>query len=283
MAKLTGKVAIVTGASRGIGKAIAELFASEGAKVVCSARTLKEGEHPLLEGSLETTVAGIKKAGGVAEAVTCDVSSEADCEKLVAETHKLYGPVDVLVNNAALTYFIPVKDFPPKRWMRSFAVNLHGPFMLSHLVLQDMVPRKSGSIVNISSGAAIGPGRGPYKSETVFRGGVCYGAEKAALERFTQGLAEEVYDDGISVTCVSPSQIVPTPGTVHHHLVTGPDDATGEPVEWMAQAALILASEPIDKVTGLVTYSQTLLKQYGVKVNGLGIGFERKGSGYSLI
>jgi citronellol/citronellal dehydrogenase len=283
MAKLTGKVAIVTGASRGIGKAIAELFASEGAKVVCSARTLKEGEHPLLEGSLETTVAGIKKAGGVAEAVTCDVSSEADCEKLVAETHKLYGPVDVLVNNAALTYFIPVKDFPPKRWMRSFAVNLHGPFMLSHLVLQDMVPRKSGSIVNISSGAAIGPGRGPYKNETVFRSGVCYGAEKAALERFTQGLAEEVYDDGISVTCVSPSQIVATPGTVHHHLVTGPDDATGEPVEWMAQAALILASEPIDKVTGLVTYSQTLLKQYGVKVNGLGIGFERKGSGYSLI
>jgi citronellol/citronellal dehydrogenase len=283
MAKLTGKVAIVTGASRGIGKAIAELFASEGAKVVCSARTLKEGEHPLLEGSLETTVAGIKKAGGVAEAVTCDVSSEADCEKLVAETHKLYGPVDVLVNNAALTYFIPVKDFPPKRWMRSFAVNLHGPFMLSHLVLQDMVPRKSGSIVNISSGAAIGPGRGPYKNETVFRGGVCYGAEKAALERFTQGLAEEVYDDGISVTCVSPSQIVATPGTVHHHLVTGPDDANGEPVEWMAQSALILASEPIDKVTGLVTYSQTLLKQYGVKVNGLGIGFERKGSGYSLI
>jgi citronellol/citronellal dehydrogenase len=282
MAKLKGKVAIVSGASRGIGKAIADLFAKEGAKVVCSARTLKEGEHPL-EGSLETTVAGIKQAGGEAEAVTCDVSSEADCEKLVEETHKLYGPVDVLVNNAALTYFIPVKDFPPKRWMRSFAVNLHGPFMLSHLVLQDMIPRKSGSIVNISSGAAIGPGRGPYKSATVFRGGVCYGAEKAALERFTQGLAEEVYDDNISVTCVSPSQVVATPGTVHHHLVTGPDDPTGEPVEWMAQSALILATEPLDKVTGLVTYSQPLLKQFGVIDKGVGIGFDRKGSGYSLI
>src|SRR5258707_569289 len=98
--------------------------------------------------------------------------------------------------------------------MRSFAVNIHGPFMLSHMVLKDMVPRKSGSIVNISSGAAIGPGRGPYKTATVFRGGVCYGAEKAALERFTQGLAEEVYDDGISVTCVSPSQVVATPGAV---------------------------------------------------------------------
>ncbi len=282
MGKLQGKVAIVTGASRGIGKAIADLFAKEGAKVVCSARTLKEGEHPL-EGSLETTVNAIKAAGGIASAVTCDVSSEADCERLVAETHKLYGPVDVLVNNAALTYFIEVKDYPPKRWMRSFAVNVHGPYMMSHLVLKDMIPRKSGSIVNISSGAAIGPGRGPYKNATVFRGGVCYGAEKAALERFTQGLAEEVYDAGISVTCVSPSQVVATPGTVHHHLVKGPDDPSGEPVEWMAQATLLLATEPIDKVTGLVTYSQPLLKQYGLIEKGQGIGFERQGSGYSLI
>ncbi|HUO05291.1 MAG TPA: SDR family NAD(P)-dependent oxidoreductase [Candidatus Binataceae bacterium] len=282
MGKLQGKVAIVTGASRGIGKAIAELFAVEGAKVVCSARTLKEGEHPL-EGSLETTVAGIRKAGGEATAVTCDVSSEEDCEKLVAEAKKLYGPCDVLVNNAALTYFVPVKDYQPKKWMRSFAVNLHGPFMLSRLVLQDMIPRKSGAIVNISSGAAIGPGRGPYKSATIFRGGVCYGAEKAALERFTQGLAEEVYEHGISVTCVSPSQVVATPGTVHHHLVKGPDDPMGEPVSYMAKSALLLATEPIDKVTGLVTYSQPLLKQYGLIDKGVGIGFNRTGSGYSLI
>jgi citronellol/citronellal dehydrogenase len=282
MGKLQDKVAIVTGASRGIGKAIAELFAKEGARVICSARTLKEGEHPL-EGSLETTVANIRKAGHEATAITCDVSSEADCEKLVAETHKIYGPVDVLVNNAALTYFIEVKDFPPKRWMRSFAVNVHGPYMMSHLVLKDMIPRKSGSIVNISSGAAIGPGRGPYKRATVFRGGVCYGAEKAALERFTQGLAEEVYDHGISVTCVSPSLVVATPGTVHHHLVKGSDDPSGEPIDWMAQSALLLATEPLDKVTGLVTYSQPLLKQYGLIDKGTGIGFEIKGSGYSQI
>ncbi|MGH7815035.1 MAG: SDR family NAD(P)-dependent oxidoreductase [Candidatus Binataceae bacterium] len=282
MGKLTGKVAIVTGASRGIGKAIAELFAAEGAKVVCSARTIKEGEHPL-EGSLETTVAEITKAGGTAAAAACDVSSEENCERLVAETKRLFGPCDVLVNNAALTYFIPVKDFPPKKWMRSFAVNLHGPFMLSHLVLPDMIARHSGAIVNISSGAAIGPGRGPYKAATIFRGGVCYGAEKAALERFTQGLAEEVYEYGISVTCASPSQVVPTPGTVHHRLVRGMNDPAGEPPSYMAQAALILASEPIDKVTGLVTYSQPLLKQYGLIEKGAGIGFDRKGSGYSMI
>jgi citronellol/citronellal dehydrogenase len=280
MGKLEGKVAIVTGASRGIGKAIADLFASEGARVVCSARTLHEGDHPL-EGSLETTVATIKKAGGQASAVTCDVSSEEDCEKLVAETHRLYGPVDVLVNNAALTYFIPVKDFQPKRWMRSFQVNVHGPFMLSRLVLQDMIPRKSGSIVNISSGAAIGPGRGPYEGKELHIGSVCYGAEKAALERMTQGLASEVYGDNISVTCLSPSEVVATPGTVYHHLVTGPQD--GEPLEYMARSTLILATEPVKKITGRVTYSQELMKEYGLLKEGRGIGFDRKGSGYSLI
>ena len=163
MNKLKGKVAIVTGASRGIGQAIAELYAKEGAKIVCSARTLHEGDHKLLTGSLESTVAGIRKAGGEATGVTCDVSSEEDCEKLVAETKRIYGPCDILVNNAALTYFIPVKDYPPKRWKKSFDINLHAVFILSHLVIQDMIARKSGAIVNISSGAAIGPGRGPYK------------------------------------------------------------------------------------------------------------------------
>src|SRR5581483_7331979 len=280
MGKLDGKVVIVTGASRGIGKAIAELFAAEGGKVVCTARTLKEGDHPL-EGSLETTVAEIKMAGHQAAAVTCDVSSEADCEKLFAETKRIFGPCDVLVNNAALTYFIPVKDFPPKRWMKSFQVNVHAPFMLSRLVLQDMIPRKSGAIVNISSGAAIGPGRGPYKTDEIMMGAVCYGAEKAALERMTQGLAAEVYSDGISVTCVSPSEVVVTPGTIYHHLVQTPND--GEPPEYMARAALLLATEPLNRITGRVTYSQEILKEYGLIEKGRGIGFDRKGSGYSQI
>ena len=280
MGKLDGKVVIVTGASRGIGKAIAELFAQEGGKIICSARTLKEGAHPL-EGSLETTVAGIKQAGNEATAVTCDVSSEDECEKLIAETKKIYGPCDVLVNNAALTYFIPVKDFPTKRWMRSFQVNLHAPFMLSRLVLQDMIARKRGAILNISSGAAIGPGRGPYKKEEVRMGHVCYGAEKAAMERMTQGLASEVFEDNISVTCLSPSEVVATPGTVYHHLVETPQD--GEPIEYMARAALLLVTESVNKITGRVTYSQELLKEYGMIEKGTGIGFDRKGSGYSQI
>ena len=281
MRKLDGKVVVVTGASRGIGAEIARLFAAEGGRVLCAARTLREGDHQLA-GSLETTVAAIREAGGEARAITVNIADPAECEKLVRAAEESYGPVDVLVNNAALTYYLPVKDFPLNKWLRSWAVNFHAPFVLSQLALAAMIPRRSGAIVNISSGAAIGPGRGPYRDPSAgARGGTCYGAEKAALERFTQGLAAEVYQYGISVTCVSPSQIVPTPGTVYHRLVKSIDDPRGEPPELMAKAALLLATEPLDRVTGRVTYSQQILKEFGWIEGARGRGVETRGSGYA--
>ncbi len=284
MGKLDGRVAIITGASRGIGAEIALQFAAEGAKVMCAARTLREGDHPL-EGSLEKTVEDIRQAGGEATPISVNISLPEDCERLLEATRDTYSPVDVLVNNAALTYYIPVKDFPLNRWMRSWAVNFHAPFLLSQLALKDMIPRGSGSIVNISSASAVGPGRGPYADAPADSGGTCYGAEKAAVERFSQGLAMEVYQYGISITCVSPSLVVPTPGTVFHNLVTGMDDPRGEPPELMAQAALLLASEPLDKVTGRVTYSQQILKEFGwiTDAKGRGVDSDRPVSGYSQI
>ena len=137
MGKLDGRVAIVTGASRGIGQAIAELFAEQGARVVCAARTLNEGDH-MLEGSLASTVAAIEAAGGEALAVTADVSNEQDCEALIAQSRSAFGRIDVLVNNAALNYYVPVVDYVVKRWVRAFAVNVHRPFMLSKLVLPEI-------------------------------------------------------------------------------------------------------------------------------------------------
>ena len=283
MGRLDGKVVVVTGASRGIGADVARLFAAEGGRVVCAARTVQEGQHPLA-GSLEQTVGAIREAGGEAHAVGANIAEPLECERLIREARQRYGPIDVLINNAALTYYVPVKDYPVGKWLRSWAVNFQAPFILSQLVLGDMVPRRTGAIVNISSGSAIGPGRGPYPDPAVgARGGTCYGAEKAALERFTQGLASEVFQYGVSVTSVAPSQVVPTPGTVYHRLVSGLDDPRGEPPILMARAALLLATEPAERVSGRVTYSQQILREFGWIESARGRGVDSRGSGYSEI
>ncbi len=118
MGKLDGRVAIITGASRGIGEEIAKLFASEGARVVCAARTLNEGDHKLLSGSLSSTVAQIEKSGGKAVAVAVDVSKVEECEKLVRAAEDAFGVPDMLVNNAALTYYKTAN-----RWKEIYEAN----------------------------------------------------------------------------------------------------------------------------------------------------------------
>jgi NAD(P)-dependent dehydrogenase (short-subunit alcohol dehydrogenase family) len=282
MGKLDGKNVLVTGASRGIGQAIAELFAAEGGKVVCVARTVQEGDH-VLEGSLTRTVQTIKDKGEEACAVAADISKPENCLKLVEDARAAYGPIDILVNNAALNYYVPIEDYKINRWIKAFEINVHAPFILSQAVLSDMTGGRGGAIVNISSGAAIGYGRGPYEDTSV-RGGTMYGASKAALERFTQGLAQEVAQYGnISVTAVSPSHVVPTPGTVFHKLVEGMEDPKGESPDYMAKASLLLASEPAEKVNGRVTYSQLILEEFGWMENARGRGIDSDGSGYSQI
>ncbi len=278
MGKLDGKVAIVTGASRGIGKATAQLFADEGAKVVCAARTVTEGESKL-EGSLTTTVSEIKAKGGTALAIPTNLIEEGACAQLVTRAREAFGPIDVLVNNAILTYYDLFKDVTVRRWGNALAVSVHAYISLIQKVLPDMIEQHSGAIVNISSSAARGPGRGPYKTRPT-RGTALYGGCKAFVERFTQGLAEEVYQYGISVTSLAPSQLVMTPSSVYFNLGAGREGQT-EPVEMMARAALLLATEPLDKVTGRATYSQAILKEFGWIKDGHGTGIDQPGSGYS--
>jgi NAD(P)-dependent dehydrogenase (short-subunit alcohol dehydrogenase family) len=252
---LAGKVAVVTGASRGIGEAVAIRYAQEGARVVVSARTLEEGDH-MLPGSIHGVVERICKAGGEAVAVRCDLSRAEDRIALIEATEKSLGPVDILVNNGAVTYFIPVDEFPEKRFKLMMEVQVYAPFHLSQLVLPKMVERRSGWILNVSSHAAIHPAL-----NAPGRGGTVYGMCKAALERFTTGLASEVHPHGIGVNVISPG-LIATPGAVFFKLVNEATEHMAVPVENMAEACLRLVHGDPAVLSGRVTYAADILEEF---------------------
>jgi NAD(P)-dependent dehydrogenase (short-subunit alcohol dehydrogenase family) len=253
---LEGKVALVTGASRGIGESIARCFAAAGAAVAVSARTVEEGYHPL-PGSIATTLREITDAGGTAVAVAADLAKPEDRRRLVAQTVKELGPIDVLVNNAAITYFEPVEDFSARHYELMFAVQVRAPFELAQMVLPSMKERGAGWILNISSGAGRHPQGPPYPARRM-RGGTVYGMCKAALERFTTGLAAEVHADGIAVNVLSPSGLVKTPGVDHHGLTRGvPDELIEKPDEFAETALWLCTGDPAER-TGRIDYSRQL-------------------------
>jgi citronellol/citronellal dehydrogenase len=259
MGLLEDRVAIVTGASRGIGAEIARRFAAEGARVAVTARTTEAGQSPY-EGTIHETVQSIADAGGAAVAIAANLARPADRTRLVEETERQLGPVDVLVNNGAVTWFGAVETFQEKHFRMMFEVQVRAPFELSQLVLPAMRARKWGAILNISSKGAIHPAGPPFGTGP---GTAVYGMVKAALERFTTGLAAEVHADNVRVNVLSPTSIVATPGAVHHNLLTPERQRLAEPVDVMASAALALVTDP-PALTGRIAYSQQLLWELGL-------------------
>lgn len=250
-----GRVAIVTGASRGIGAAIAERLAAAGAKVACSARTIEPVDK--YEGSLRETVDRITASGGTAVAIQCDLAKPDDRAALVERTVAELGPVDILVNNGAITYYMPFTEFTDKRFRLMFEVQVRAPYELAQQVVPGMIERGEGWILNISSRAGVHPIGPPFDPVLREWGFSVYGMVKGALDRFSTGLAAELYDDGIRVNSLAPWDNVATPGASTHDLV---EQFKLEDISLMAEAALALCSGP-PELTGNVAYSQPLLAQ----------------------
>lgn len=255
---LAGKVAVVTGASRGIGEAICYRLAMEGAKVVPSARTAQPADH-IFDGTINETADRIRECGGEAFAVQCNLANSDDRESLVQQAVEKYGPIDILVSNAAITYFIPVVEFAGKRYDLMFDVQVKAPFHLAQMVLPSMVERSTGHIINISSGAAIHP----KPDAPGGHGGTVYGMCKAALERFSTGLAQEQYKNNVSVNVISPG-LVATPGVVHHHLINESNKARVQAVEYIAEAVYQLAIADLS-MSGRIDHAAMFLEELKIE------------------
>jgi len=246
---LKGKVAIVTGGGRGIGRAIAQRFAAEGAAVVVVARS---------EDQVVKAAAEIQAAGGEAAAVVADVSREKDCEKIVRSAREAFEAIHILVNNAAtLGPVLPTEKVSPQEWDEVMAVNLRGPFLLSRLVLPEMYDRASGTILNIVSVAA----------KVAYQLNSAYAASKAGLIGLTHTLAAEGARKGVRVNAISPGPVPETKmsqelGTrlaeylqtdsdkVFAQMIKGILQGRPQTAEEIASAALFLVSDQSSAITG---------------------------------
>lgn len=279
MSRLDHRVAVVTGASRGLGKAIAKAFAAEGARVAVVARTESQWD-PRMPGTIHDTVEEIQDQGGRAVAVPADLAKPEEVETVIERARAELGPVSVLVNNAALT--IPGRprtppatatedrpssppspsrvqpgsflSFPLKGFRLHYEIGLFTTYRLMQLSLPDMISARVGSIINISSVAGFLPGEGPYATPGM-TGPIAYGGNKAALHHLTQSVAMEMQPYGIAINVLSPSEPVLTPG----NLVAAANETDWARAEDFAEATIQLATADARETTGQLLWSDDVL------------------------
>jgi len=240
---LTGKVAIVTGSRRGIGRGIALMMAQVGAKIIISDVNLEECEKVVEE---------IKKIGSDGLAVKCDVTNKKEVEEMVRKTIERFGRLDILVNNAGIAPFKPFLDLTEEDWQRVLDVNLKGYFLCAQAASREMIKNNWGRIINIASVAMGQVGFG-------FPNLTHYCASKGGIAAFTEALALELTPKGINVNTISPGAIntemakpvIQDPKVKEGLLMRIPKGRIGEP-EDIAAAAVFLASEEADYITGSV-------------------------------
>ena len=232
MAELLGKVALITGASRGIGRSIALAYAQAGASIAVTARSIEQ---------LDLLVAEIEGFGGAALSIPADLALETDIQRIVEVTVQRYGHIDILVNNAAIIHPpIDLVDFDPVLWRQVLDVNLTAVALLTKTILPGMIAQQSGKIINISS---IG-GRKGAKGRSAYR------VTKAALISLTESVAAEVKRYGIDVNCICPGG-VDTEGYREAFQSQGrADNPRLMASEEIAALALFLASDASSAITG---------------------------------
>ncbi len=270
--RLEGKVAIVTGASRGIGSATALRLAAEGARVALVARTQKPGERRLA-GSLDEAARRIEALGAECAVIAADLIDPARRSHVVPETVARFGGVDILVNNAAWARYEAARDQTPSHVRRCFEVNYFAPLELIQQCVPHMKQRGAGWIVNVSSSTVLHPPPAPFdRGERFHRfnaevGPSIYASSKAALERLTTGMACELADANIAVNAVAPVEAVASEGAV----ALGTIDAAAhmEPMEAMVQAVLELCWRPPSQLSGRRVLSLELLRELGAAVHTL--------------
>jgi NAD(P)-dependent dehydrogenase (short-subunit alcohol dehydrogenase family) len=264
--RFAGRRAVVTGASRGIGAAVAQRLGADGAAVAVVARTLEAHDH--LAGSLTETAERLSQYGHRVGVVVADLTDEDDRARVLPEcAEQLGGPIDILVNNAAAAIYGPLAEISLKRRRILFEANVHAPLDLAQAALPGMRARGEGWIVNLSSGAAR-PWDGPPFAMGVTGSTItAYGASKAALNRITNGLGAELHGTGIRVNTVEPRAAVRTEGA---DALLGDSLRADqiESLEAMVEAVVALC-DCGPEVTGRTFVSLELLAEWGLTVHGL--------------
>jgi len=255
MSRLGGRIVLVTGASRGLGKAIAVTLAAEGAHVAVVARTLEA--HDGQPGSLRETANAIVGSGGQATPFAADLSDPENCEQLVASIRARLGDPTVLVNSAAVTFLRPLANFPLSRTRVMLNLHLLTPLRLAQLLAPGMRAAGAGWIVNLTSVAAQ-PNPGPPFDEFAAAAGFgMYGTVKAALDRLTSSLAAEFQDAGIAVNAAAPLLPVATPGARTLDLAkSGTED-----ISLICRTVLELCTGDPRVLTGRVEYTTPFLER----------------------
>lgn len=252
-----GKVALVTGASRGLGKAIAQRLAAEGAAVGITARTMDP--DPKYHGSLRQTLEEITAAGGFAVAVQADLSKSEERERLFSELVEQAGPPDILVNNAAVTFLRPLDDFPERRARLMIEMHVLAPMHLTQLAIPAMRERGRGWVLNVTSVGGDLPDGPPFSEFDRTAGFGVYGTVKAALNRLTKSFAAELYNDGIAVNAAAPSNPVATEGAGALDLAK----TDTEDIALITQTALTLVTGDPKSMTGRIAHTQPFLREIG--------------------